>query len=119
MRFSRHEERGMVTAELAACLPVLVVVLAVAVSAVSVAGVRVRAQDAAREAARAAARGDPGQARQLPQQAAPGVVVDITNSGEEIVAVARITVHPLASWLPALTVSERAVAAVEPSAASP
>jgi len=44
----------MVTAELAACLPVLVLMLAVAVSAVSVAGVRVRAQDAAREAAREA-----------------------------------------------------------------
>ncbi|MCW2648140.1 MAG: hypothetical protein QOF87_3236 [Pseudonocardiales bacterium] len=109
----------MVTAELAACLPILVLVLAVAVSAVSVAGVRVRAQDAAREAARAAARGDPGQARQLAQQAAPGVAVDITTRGDEVVAIARITVHPLASWLPALTVSERAVAAVEPSAASP
>ena len=109
----------MVTAELAACLPILVLVLAVAVSAVSVAGVRVRAQDAAREASRAAARGDPGQARQLAQQAAPGVAVDITTRGDEVVAIARITVHPLASWLPALTVSERAVAAVEPSAASP
>ncbi|MDT4983739.1 MAG: hypothetical protein QOF95_1229 [Pseudonocardiales bacterium] len=109
----------MVTAELAACLPILVLVLAVAVSAVSVAGVRVRAQDAAREAARAAARGDPGQARQLAQQAAPGVAVDITTRGDEVVAIARITVHPLANWLPALTVSERAVAAVEPSAASP
>jgi Flp pilus assembly protein TadG len=119
MRFSRYDERGMVTAELAACLPILVLVLAVAVSAVSVAGVRVRAQDAAREAARAAARGDPGQARQLAQQAAPGVAVDITTRGDEVVAIARITVHPLASWLPALTVSERAVAAVEPSAASP
>jgi Flp pilus assembly protein TadG len=119
MRSNRHAERGMVTAELAACLPVLVLVLAVAVSAVSVAGVRVRAQDAAREAARAAARGDPGQARRLAQHAAPGVAVDITTRGDEVIAIARITVHPLASWLPALTVSERAVAAVEPSAASP
>jgi Flp pilus assembly protein TadG len=119
MRFDRHDDRGMVTAELAACLPVLVLVLAVALSAVSVAGVRVRAQDAAREAARAAARGDPDQARQLAQHAAPGVTVDITTRGDEVVAVARVTVHPLASWLPALTVSERAVAALEPSAASP
>jgi Flp pilus assembly protein TadG len=119
MRSRPHGDRGMVTAELAACLPVLVLVLAVAVSAVSVAGVRVRAQDAAREAARAAARGDAGQARQLAQHAAPGVTVDIAMRGTEVVAVARLTVHPLASWLPALTVSERAVAAVEPSAASP
>lgn len=109
----------MVTAELAACLPVLMLVLAVAVSAVSVAGVRVRAQDAAREAARAAARGDPVQARRLAQQAAPGVTVDIATRGEEVIAVARISVHPLSAWLPGLTVTERAVAAVEPSAASP
>jgi Flp pilus assembly protein TadG len=105
----------MVTAELAACLPVLMLVLAVAVSTVSVAGVRVRAQDAAREAARAAARGDPGQARQLARQEAPGAVVDVSTKGDEVVAIARVTVHPLARWLPSVTVTERAVAAVEPS----
>ena len=105
----------MVTAELAACLPVLVLVLAVVVSAVSVAGVRVRAQDAAREAARAAARGDPGQARRLAQSAAPGASVAVSTDGDEVVAVARVTAHPLARWLPSLTVTERAVAAVEPS----
>jgi Flp pilus assembly protein TadG len=105
----------MVTAELAACLPVLVLVLAVALSAVSVAGVRVRAQDAAREAARAAARGDPDQARRLAQRAAPGVSVAISTAGDEVTATARVVVHPLADWLPSLTVSERAVAAVEPS----
>jgi Flp pilus assembly protein TadG len=105
----------MVTAELAACLPVLVLVLAVAVSAVSVAGVRVRAQDAAREAARAAARGDPGQGRRLAQSAAPGASIAVSTDGDEVVAVARVTAHPLARWLPSLTVTERAVAAVEPS----
>jgi Flp pilus assembly protein TadG len=109
----------MVTAELAACLPVLVLMLAVALSAVSVAGVRVRAQDAAREAARAAARGDRGQARLLARQAAPGVALDITTQGEEVIAVARVSVHPLAGWLPGLTVTERSIAAVEPTAASP
>ncbi|MFN2518870.1 MAG: TadE family type IV pilus minor pilin [Jatrophihabitantaceae bacterium] len=109
----------MVTAELAACLPVLVLVLAVAVSAVSVASVRVRAQDAAREAARAAARGDPGLAQRLAQHSAPGVEVDITKQGDEVIAIAHVRVRPLAGWLPALTVTERAVAAVEPSAASP
>ena len=47
-------DRGMVSAELAAALPVLMLVLAVAVSAVAVVGARVRLQDAAREAARSA-----------------------------------------------------------------
>ena len=55
------------TAELATCLPVLVLLLAVELSAVSVAGQRVRMQDAAREAARAAARGDDATARRLAQ----------------------------------------------------
>jgi Flp pilus assembly protein TadG len=106
----------MVTAELAACLPVLMLVLAVAVSAVSVAGVRVRTQDAAREAARAAARGDPGQAARLAQLAAPGAMVQVSTRGDEVVAVATVVAHPLADWLPAVTVSERAVAAKEPAA---
>lgn len=105
----------MVTAELAACLPVLVLVLGVAVSVVSVADARVRVQDAAREAARAAARGDPDVGRRLAQQAAPGVSVDVRTAGGDVVAQARLTVHPLAHWLPALTVTERAIAASEPT----
>lgn len=112
-------DRGMVTAELAACLPVLVLVLAVALSAVSVTGARVRVQDAAREAARASARGDPAVAVELAQRAAPGVQVSVTTSGDQVVAVATLQEHLLASWLPAVTITERAVAAVEPSGASP
>lgn len=109
----------MVTAELAACLPVLVLVLAVALSAVSVTGARVRVQDAAREAARASARGDAAAAIELAQRAAPGVQVSVTTSGDQVIAVATMQEHLLASWLPSVTVTERAVAAVEPSAASP
>ena len=104
----------MVTAELAACLPVLVLLLAVAVSAVTAANARVRAQDAAREAARAAARGDQAAARSLAAQAAPGVSVQITVAGDEVVAVASLRMDLLASWLPAVTVTETAVAALEP-----
>jgi hypothetical protein len=106
-----------VTAELATCLPVLVLLLAVAVSAVSVAAQRVRALDAAREAARAAARGDDGAARRLARQAAPGAAISIGRSGGEVVAVARLRVHLLAGWLPGVTVTARAVAAAEPDGA--
>lgn len=109
----------MVTAELATALPVLVVLLAVALSAVSVSGARVRVQDAAREAARAAARGDPATGRSLAQHAAPGVSILISRQGDQVVATARLHAHLLAGWLPSVTVSERAVAAVEPSGASP
>ena len=109
----------MVTAELAACLPVLVLVLAVALTAISVVAARVRAQDAAREAARAAARGDRAAARVLAGRAAPGATVDIRPDGTETTAVVRVTVHPLGDWLPSFTVVERSVAATEPTAGGP
>ena len=109
-----RSDSGAVTAELAACLPVLFVVVAVALSAVTVAGDRVRVQDAAREAARAAARGDPTTAQQLAAAAAPGGVVALDHRGDLVVADVRLTVHPLAGWLPAVTVHERAAALVEP-----
>jgi len=88
-----------VTAELATCLPVLVLLLAVALSAVSVAGQRVRMQDAAREAARAAARGDDATARRLAQQYAPGARVTIDRSGGTVTVVAGGSMHLLARWL--------------------
>jgi Flp pilus assembly protein TadG len=109
----------MVTAELAACLPVLVLVLGVALTAVAVVGARVRLQDAAREAARAAGRGDQAAGRRLAEQAAPGARLTVTRDGETVIAVVRADVHPLGGWLPAITVAERCVAAVEPTAASP
>jgi hypothetical protein len=110
----RHRDRGMVTAELAACLPVLVLLLAVALSAVSVASLRVRALDAAREAARAAARGDPASAVRLAREAAPGATVRVSASGDEVTAVASAKAHLLLPFLPSVTVTERAVAAREP-----
>ncbi|HEY3091247.1 MAG TPA: TadE family type IV pilus minor pilin [Jatrophihabitantaceae bacterium] len=105
----------MVTAELAAALPVLMIFLGVALSAVSVAGQRVRAADAAREAARAAARGDATTGSRLAVQAAPGGAVSISRSGDQVVARVRISVHPMGGWLPAVHVVEQAVAAAEPS----
>ena len=50
----------MVTAETAVVLPVLLLVLAGAVAAVVVVGAQLRCVDAAREGARAAARGESG-----------------------------------------------------------
>lgn len=109
----------MITAELAAGLPVLVLLLAFAVSVVHIAGARVRVADAAREAARAAARGDDAAARTLAQQYAVGSVVTITRGIEQVDAVAKLVVRPLGSWLPAITVGERAVAAIEPASGAP
>jgi Flp pilus assembly protein TadG len=104
----------MVTAELAACLPVLVLLLAIALSAVSVASLRVRAQDAAREAARSAARGDSAEARRLAAAAAPGAQVTLSDSAGEVTAVASVRARLLVPFLPPVTVTERASAADEP-----
>lgn len=106
----------MVTAELAACLPVLVLLLAFVVSVSTVGSAAVRAQDAAREAARAAARGDDAAARRLAAQAAPGGSVSISSAGGDVTAVVEVHQQLLVPWLPAVTVTGRAVAASEPAA---
>ena len=100
---------------MAVALPVLVLVVAVAVSAVLVAGARVRASDAAREAARADARDDPAAARELVARTAPGATYSVRRSGSVVIATVRVVVHPLASWLPAVAVTESAVAMAEPT----
>jgi Flp pilus assembly protein TadG len=109
----------MVTAELAACLPVLLLVLAVALTAVSAVAARVRVQDAAREAARAAARGDSAAAGRLAAATAPGSALTLSRDGPDVVAVVRQPVRPFGGWLRGFSVSGRAVAQVEPRAGSP
>lgn len=104
----------MVTAELAACLPVLVLLVAFVISVTTVGSAAVRAQDAAREAARAAARGDGAAAERLARDAAPGAALSIRTSGGEVTAVVELHQHLLVPWLPAVTVTGRAVAADEP-----
>jgi hypothetical protein len=103
----------MVTAELAMALPVLVLLLAVGLGAVAVAGQRVRAQDAAREAARALARGDPASARRLVEQLAPGAAVSLSRSADLSVAQVSLVVRPPGGW-PAVRIEAHAVAATEP-----
>ncbi|MFC6712639.1 TadE family type IV pilus minor pilin [Branchiibius cervicis] len=63
----------MVTAELAAVLPAIVFVLAVALNAVAIGIDQIRCVDAARMAARSASRGDsPAQISDIGRRAAPG-----------------------------------------------
>ncbi len=104
----------MVTAELAACLPVLMLILLVGLAAVSIAGQRVRAQDAASEAARASARADSTAARELFEQTAPrGSSFSIATANGQVTATVTVTIRPLGGWLGSYVVVERAVAAVE------
>ncbi|TAL45110.1 MAG: hypothetical protein EPN91_03010 [Salinibacterium sp.] len=58
MPFQFRAERGSVTAEFAVALPAVVIVLAGCLSAMQIAGLQLRLQDAAASAARSVARGE-------------------------------------------------------------
>jgi Flp pilus assembly protein TadG len=120
-RATGRGERGAVTAELALVLPLLVAVTVGLVWLLAVGAAQVRTVDAARETARAVARGD-DQASAVArgkQVAPPGSTVTVARTGGEV----RVTVSDevsgpggLFSHLPAPTVRAEAVAADEESA---
>ncbi len=95
MRRRRHA--GMVTAELAVTIPVVVLVLAFCAVGIAAGVDQLRCVDAARIGARSAARGDlPDQSRGLALRAAPAdAVVAIERAGEEV----RVTVSARAGGL--------------------
>ncbi|WP_344496629.1 TadE family type IV pilus minor pilin [Nonomuraea monospora] len=104
------------TAETAAMLPALMVVLAAALWAIQAVAVQLECVDAARLAARAAARGEPlEQVRAFTQAATnPNAQVAITRDPE--LTKVQITVEVRPSWgdsLPAVRVSAAATAATE------
>ena len=111
-------EQGAVTAELSLGLPILVAVTIGLVWLLSVGAAQVRTVDAAREAARAVARGDdPGAAVAVGERVAPEGVRVTVLSGEGRV-VARAAGHVpgpggLFSFLPGADVSAEAVAVAE------
>lgn len=109
----------MVTAEAAVVLPVLLLVLAGAVAAVTVVGAQLRCVDAAREGARAAARGeDVAAARSLAAEAAPaGAQIAISVAEEQVHVVVSARISPLGPVPLHVTVSAEAVALVEPGVA--
>lgn len=109
----------MVTAETAVVLPVLLLVLAGAIAAVMVVGAHLRCVDAAREAARAAARGEDAAAvRALAARAAPdgaGTTVELDGTRVRVTVTAEV---PALGPLPLrVEVSATAVAELEPGAA--
>lgn len=111
-------DAGMVTAEMAAVLPVLALVAAIALWGVSAVASQVRCVDAAREAARAAVRGEsPTQVRMAATRAAPaGARLAITDGADGLLSVTvSARVGPLSGWLPAITVSGAAAAEREPA----
>lgn len=115
----RLGDRGMATVELAAALPVLILLVLVGLSAVRVGDARVRCVDAAREAARAAARGDP-RAVALASQAVPGRArISVLTADGTVTATVSVHVRSLGTVGPTVTVTARASAATEPQATEP
>ncbi|MFI6389005.1 TadE family type IV pilus minor pilin [Nonomuraea sp. NPDC050540] len=108
--------RGSVTAETAAMLPALIVVLAAALWAVQAVGAQLECVDAARAAARAAARGEPLDKVQEAARSAtrPGAQVRITRSPQLTKVEITMDVRPnWATRLPAVTVTASATAGTE------
>ena len=108
----------MVTAETAVVLPVLLLVLAGAVAAVVVVGAQLRCVDAAREGARAAARGEPVAAvTEIVRRAAPaGAAVVVTRTGDEVRVDVRADLAPLGPVPLRIRFTAEAVARLEPGA---
>lgn len=113
--------RGSATAETAVLLPVLVVVVIACIWVLACVAAQLKCVDAARAAARAAARGDaPAAVRAVAERLAPpAAVVELSPSDATVEVRVRAQVRPLGAVLrvlPSMSVSGRATAAVEPLA---
>jgi len=110
-------QRGAATVELALGIPLLVSLTIGLVWLVSIGIGELRMVDAAREAARAGARGDPpAEAVAQGLQVAPGATVTVEGSGAQVVARASDTVSPpggLLGFLPGVRLHAEAVTTVE------
>lgn len=106
----------MATVEAAIALAALIVVVVCSVGAILVVGQQVQCIDAAREAARLAARGDSPRAREVAAQVGPaGASVAVRIEGDIAVA----TVRAESTLFPLVGVSATAVAAMEPEVGGP
>ena len=116
-----RDERGMVTAETAVVLPVLLLVLAGAVAAVTVVGAQMRCVDAAREAARAAARGEPVDVvHAIATRTAPsGAGAVIADAGDDVRVTVTARIAPLGPLPLRIRVHATAVAQREPGTVPP
>lgn len=111
MRCARPGERGAVTVEAAIALAAVVVVVVLCLGALLAASMQIRCIDAAREAARLAARGAEAEALPAAQRVAPpGADIELRAEGDRIVA----TVRARAPLLPMLRLVAEAVAVREP-----
>lgn len=113
-------ERGMVTAETAISLTVLVVVMLAMLWVVTLVGWQARCLDAARDAARAMARGESAASSRFEasRSAPPGADIQIEVVGDLAIATVGLRARPpwpILSALPAVSLESKAVVVIEPS----
>ncbi|WP_438873032.1 TadE family type IV pilus minor pilin [Paractinoplanes toevensis] len=107
-------DRGSFTAEFAAGLPALILLLLAGLTAVVAVTAKGQCVDAAREGALAGSRGEPA-AVAAGRVAPAGADVEVDEGEETVTAVVRARVSLLGAHLPVITVTGRAVAAREPA----
>ncbi|ULP47282.1 MULTISPECIES: TadE family type IV pilus minor pilin [Mycobacteriaceae] len=106
------DDSGASTVEAAFALAALVSVLVLCLAGITAVSAQIRCVDAAREAARLAARGDAAAVTAVVGQIAPdGAAVRLRSEGD--VVVARVTARPV--LLPGMAITAEAVSALEPS----
>lgn len=113
-------QRGMVTAETAISLTALVVVLLAMLWVVTLVGWQARCLDAARDAARALARGESAASSrsEASRSAPPGAQIQIDVVGDLAIATVGLQARPpwpILSALPAVSLEGKAVVVIEPS----
>lgn len=106
-------DRGAFTAELAAGLPALMVLLIAGITAVNAVTSKAQCVDAAREGALAAARGAAGES--VAARVAPdGAKIDIALSDDTVRVAVEVPIRVFGAALPQVTARGVAVAAREP-----
>jgi len=114
-------QRGAVTAEVAIALPVLLTLLFLGIWLIGVVTANIRCIDAARDAARAVARGEsPETAEEIGRRSAPAnATVTISRTDSDIHVTVTATPHrnaPLLAVLPASPITAEATVQSEPTA---
>lgn len=106
-------DRGAFTAEFAAGLPALLLLLFAGLTAVAAVTAKGQCVDAARDGALAGARGG-GAFAAAERVAPPDAGIDVARGSDTFTVTVRAPVRLLGAHLPAITVEGRAVAAEEP-----
>jgi TadE-like protein len=116
-RLAVDGEGGSATVEAALAVCAVVVVLAMALAGSAAVLAQLRCTDAAREAARLVARGEPEQAEQAARRVAPaGAQIAVRVQGDEVLV--HVGAEPGGGILPGLSIRAEAVAILEPGVAA-